>query len=68
MSAISKVKQTLATLKGAEATLRMYYVQEQNKEAKSIYSYSLDEINKINMELDKRISAMEFEEPQYKGN
>lgn len=68
MSAISKVKQTLATLKGAEATLRMYYVQEQNKEAKSIYSHSLDEINKINMELDKRISTMEFEEPQYKGN
>lgn len=61
MSAISKVKQTLATL-------RMYYVQEQNKEAKSIYSDALEEINKINMELDKRIGVMEFEEPQYKGN
>ncbi|WP_294362305.1 DUF1657 domain-containing protein [uncultured Clostridium sp.] len=68
MSAISKVKQTLATLKGAEATLRMYYVQEQNKEAKSIYSDALEEINKITMELDKRIGVMEFEEPQYKGN
>ncbi|MCF0148614.1 MAG: DUF1657 domain-containing protein [Clostridium sp.] len=68
MSAISKVKQTLSTLKGAEATLRMYYVQEQNKEAKFIYSKSLEEINKINMELDKRIKTMEFEEPQYKGN
>lgn len=68
MSAISKVKQTLATLKGAEATLRMYYVQEQNKEAKYIYSDALEQINKINMELDKRIGVMEFEEPQYKGN
>ena len=68
MSAISRVKQTLATLKGAEGTLRMYYVQEQNKEAKSIYSDALEEINKINMELDKRIGVMEFEEPQYKGN
>lgn len=68
MSAISKVKQTLATLKGAEATLRMYYVQEQNKEAKSIYSDALEQINEINMELDKRIGVMEFEEPQYKGN
>ena len=68
MSAISKVKQTLATLKGNEGTLRMYYVQEQNKEAKSIYSDALEEINKINMELDKRIGVMEFKEPQYKGN
>ena len=68
MTAISKVKQTLATLKGAESTLRMYYVQEQNKEAKEIYRESIKEINKINMELDKRIGVMELEEPQYKGN
>ena len=68
MTAISKVKQTLATLKGAESTLRMYYVQEQNKESKEIYRESIKEINKINMELEKRIGAMEFEEPQYKGN
>ena len=68
MTAIAKVKQTLATLKGTESTLRMYYVQEQNKEAKEIYIETVKEINKINMELEKRMSTMEFEEPQYKGN
>ena len=57
MTAISKVKQTLATLKGAESTLEMYSLQERDKE-----------INKIKTDLEKRIGVMEFEEPQYKGN
>lgn len=68
MTAISKVKQTLATLKGAEATLQMYSLQEQNKESKAVYSNAYKEINKIKLDLEKRIGVMEFEEPQYKGN
>jgi len=68
MTAISKVKQTLATLKGAEATLQMYSLQEQNKESKAIYSDAYKEIKKIKIDLEKRIGTMEFEEPQYKGN
>lgn len=68
MTAISKVKETLATLKGAEATLEMYYLQERDKEAKAIYSEVSKEINKIKTDLEKRIGFMEFEEPQYKGN
>lgn len=68
MTAISKVKQTLATLKGAEATLRMYSLQERNKKSRAIYNQTSEEIRKINRDLEKRIGAMEFEEPQYKGN
>lgn len=68
MTAISKVKQTLATLKGAEATLRMYSLQERNKKSRTIYNQTSEEIRKINTDLEKRIGAMEFEEPQYKGN
>ncbi|MBE6055204.1 MAG: DUF1657 domain-containing protein [Clostridium sartagoforme] len=68
MTAISKVKQTLATLKGAEATLQMYSLQEQNKKSKDIYKNAAKEINEIKIDLEKRVSAMEFEEPQYKGN
>lgn len=68
MTAISKIKETLATLKGAEATLEMYYLQERDKEAKAIYSEVSKEINKIKTDLEKRIGFMEFEEPQYKGN
>lgn len=68
MTAISKVKQTLTTLKGAEATLKMYSLQERDKEARAIYDQASKEINKIKTDLEKRIGLMEFEEPQYKGN
>lgn len=68
MTVISKVKQTLATLKGAESTLKMYSLQERNEEAKAIYAEASKEINEIKTDLEKRIGVMEFEEPQYKGN
>lgn len=68
MTAISKVKETLATLKGVEATLEMYSLQERNKEAKVVYNEASKEIQKIKTDLEKRIGFMEFEEPQYKGN
>lgn len=68
MTAISKVKETLATLKGTEATLGIYSLQERNKEASVIYHEACEEIGKIKKDLEKRIGVMEFEEPQYKGN
>lgn len=68
MTAIAKVKQTLATLKGAEATLRVYSLQERDKKSRAIYNQTSEEINKIKTDLEKRIGSMEFEEPQYKGN
>ncbi|WP_066893361.1 DUF1657 domain-containing protein [Clostridium nigeriense] len=68
MTTIAKVKQTLAILKGAESTLEIYSIQERNEEAKNIYAETSKEINKIKKDLEKRISFMEFEEPQYKGN
>ncbi|WP_160685524.1 DUF1657 domain-containing protein [Clostridium sp. C2-6-12] len=68
MTAISKVKQTLATLKGAEVTLKMYSMQERSKEAVIAYTEASEEINQIKIDLEKRIGNMEFQEPQYKGN
>ena len=68
MTVISKVKQTLATLRGTEATLKMYSLQERDKEAKAISAEASKEISKIKTDLEKRIGVMEFEEPQYKGN
>ena len=38
MTVGSKVKQTLAVLKGSEATLRLYSLQERDKKAKAIYT------------------------------
>ena len=68
MTAISKVKQTLATLKGAESTLEMYSLQERDKESRNIYIEASKDINTINTDLEKRLAVREFEEPQYKGN
>lgn len=68
MTVSSNVKQTLSTLNGAEATLRIYSLQERDKEAKAIYTEAFEEINKIKIDLEKRVGFIEFQEPQYKGN
>ena len=68
MTVSSNVKQTLAILKGSEATLRVYSLQERDKEARAIYTEAFEEISKIKIDLEKRVGTMEFEEPQYKGN
>ena len=68
MTVASKVKQTLATLKGSEATLKIYSLQERDKEARTVYMEAFEEIHKINQCLEKRLGEIEFEEPQYKGN
>lgn len=68
MTVSSKVKQTLSTLKGTEATLRVYSLQERDKEARAIYAEAFEEISKIKVDLEKRVGTIEFEEPQYKGN
>ncbi len=68
MTVSCKVKQTLATLRGAEATLRFYSLQERDKEAMDIYAEAFEEVSKIKIDLEKRGGVMEFEEPQYKGN
>ena len=68
MTVSSKVKQTLATLNGSEGTLRVYSLQERDKKARAIYAEAFEEISKIKIDLQKRVGAIEFEEPQYKGN
>ena len=68
MTAISKVKQTLATLKGAQSTLEMYSLQERDEKSRNTYKEAAKEIDNIKKDLEKRIVFMEFEEPQYKGN
>lgn len=68
MTVISKVKSTLAGLKGSRGTLRIYSVQEQNEEAKEVYREALEVTEKAISDLEDRIKTLEFEEPQYKGN
>lgn len=67
MTVSSKVKQTLASLKGAQGTLRIYSLQTQDKNAKATYEESLEITDKIIKDLEERLKTLEFEEPQYKG-
>lgn len=67
MTVASQVKQTLASLKNAQATLKIYAVQSQNPEAK----YAFDEADQITGAIirgvEDRLKTLEFEEPQYQG-
>ena len=68
MTVSSKVKETLSTLKNSESTLKIYSLQERDKEARDIYAEAFKEINNIKNDLEKRVGTIEFEEPEYKGN
>jgi len=68
MTVASQVKQTIASLKGARGTLRVYSTQTRDDETRSVFSGALEETNIIIEDLEKRLQTLEFEEPQYKGN
>lgn len=68
MTVGSQVKQTLAVLKGAESTLRVYSIQEQDKKVKDVYKETLNTVDGITKNLNDRLKYLEREEPQYKQN
>ena len=68
MTVASQVKQTLAGLKGVQATLRIYSAQIRDKETESVFLEALKTTEEVIQDLEKRIRVLEFEEPQYKGN
>lgn len=68
MTVASKVKQTLANLKGIESTLRIYSLQSRNDEEKNVYKEALKDTESVIYDMENRIKTLEFEEPQYKGN
>jgi hypothetical protein len=68
MTVGSKVKQTLANLKGIESTLRIYSLQGTNDEESLTYKEALKTAESVIKDLEDRLKVLEFEEPQYKGN
>jgi hypothetical protein len=67
MTISAQVKQTLASLKSIEATLENFSSIEKNNEAKEIFSRNVHRVNRVIGDLEKRLSVLEFEEPQYRG-
>ncbi|GAB7386569.1 hypothetical protein BSNK01_04040 [Bacillaceae bacterium] len=67
MTVSSQVKQAIATLKGAEATLMTYAQRAQKAEVRDICEKSAHRIKNIVDKLERRVQKLEFEEPQYKG-
>lgn len=59
------MKQTVASLKGIEASLHQFYLHADT--LKPLYMESVSTIRNIIGELERRVAQLEAEEPQYKG-
>jgi len=68
MTVGSKVKQTHATLKGIESTLKLYSLQSNDEEVKIVFENALKTTEAVLRDLEDRLKEIIFEEPQYKSN
>jgi hypothetical protein len=62
-----QVKQTLAELKGIQATLKTFAQSGGNKEANALLLKNARRVALVIEKMEKRLGTLEFEEPQYKG-
>ncbi|OKL36711.1 DUF1657 domain-containing protein [Domibacillus mangrovi] len=67
MTVASSVKQCLASLKGAEASLSSLTLRTQDDESRRTLHEAMMEVNEIVTDLKIRVGELEREEPQYKG-
>jgi DNA-binding ferritin-like protein len=67
LTTASKLKQTLAGLKSAQATLKEYAEKARHDEAKATFQGAHEVVGGIVQGLEERVSRIEFEEPQFKG-
>ncbi|GMA48739.1 hypothetical protein GCM10025857_00960 [Alicyclobacillus contaminans] len=67
MTVATQVKQTLAGLKSAQASLETFALQTQNQQAKQCYTDAANQTQAIITSLEQRVQQLEAEEPQYQG-
>ncbi|WCN37556.1 DUF1657 domain-containing protein [Aneurinibacillus uraniidurans] len=67
MTVAAKVKQTLAGLKSAQASLETFALETQNKQAKQAFTQNAQQTQMIIDSLEQRVQQIEQEEPQFKG-
>jgi hypothetical protein len=66
MTVASQIKQTLAGLKSAQASLEAFALQTQNQQAKQLYTNAAQQTQAIVATLEPRVNEVESQEPQYK--
>ncbi len=67
MTVSSQIKQTLSSLKSAQASLESFALQTQSQQAKQLFSNAAEQTKTIISSLESRIQVLESEEPQYQG-
>ncbi|WP_338749212.1 DUF1657 domain-containing protein [Bacillus sp. FJAT-52991] len=66
MTVITDVKQTLAGLKGAQASFEAFALATDNEQAKQLYQDAAQQAQQIVDNISPRLEQIEQEEPQYK--
>jgi hypothetical protein len=67
MTVSAQVKQCLASLKSAQASLETFALSTQNQQAKQLFTQNAQNTQSIIQTLESRVQQLENEEPQYKG-
>jgi phosphoglucomutase len=67
MTVASRIKQTVASLKGTQGTLRIYSEQSQDEEVRKVFREATDVTNSVITDLENRLKRVVYEEPQYKS-
>ena len=66
MTVISDVKQTIAGLKSAQASLETFSLGTDNQQAKKLYSDAAQQTQSIIDSIEPRLQQIQDEEPQYR--
>ncbi|MFC7394417.1 DUF1657 domain-containing protein [Scopulibacillus cellulosilyticus] len=65
MTVINQVKQTIASLKSAHASLETFALGTDNQQAKQLYQNAAQQTKMICDQLEPRLQQIQQEEPQY---
>lgn len=66
MTVATQVKQTVAGLKSAQASLETFALQTENQQAKQLFQNAAEQTQTIVDTVNSRLKEIELEEPQYK--
>lgn len=67
MTVAAKMKQTIAGLKSAQASLETFALETENQQAKTLYQQMATQTQTVIDGLTPRMQQVEEEEPQYRN-